>query len=262
MARTKSAEAAVQEKSGTEVNSSTEAKENGAVGGNKAKKGKETSTYTVEEFVKAADSVFGNYSIANPTASISFGGGGTGSATVTASLNAAGGEVGRNGPELSWVGEEGLEYIIPTVPGRRSRGIELWKAAGRTLGVLDSDGNISAHAAGGMVGSGFGFTPEDAGQITWEPENEDDTVWSVMGRSSKGDSSKESSEGEGTTVSVEAPKNSQGEGGNTFTINVDMSPVFRIDGEGMDDDRIMEVVQSRIRAHRLGRALTAWSSSG
>ena len=61
MARTKSAEAAVQEKSGTEVNSSTEAKENGAVGGNKAKKGKETSTYTVEEFVKAADSVFGKH---------------------------------------------------------------------------------------------------------------------------------------------------------------------------------------------------------
>ena len=68
-----------------------------------------------------------------------------------------------------------------------------------------------------------------------------------MGRSSKGDSSKESSEGEGTSVSVEAPKDTQGEGGNTFTINVDMSPVFRIDGDDVDDDRIMEVVQSRIR---------------
>lgn len=192
-------------------------------------------------------SIHVNYSIANPTASISFGGGGTGSATVTASLNAAGGEVGRNGPELSWVGEEGLEYIIPTVPGRRTRGIELWKAAGRTLGVLDSDGNISAHAAGGMVGNGSGFTPEDVGQITWEPENKDDVIWSVMGRSSKGDSNKETSEGEGTTVSVETPKESQGTGGNTFTINVDMSPVFRIDGDNMDDDRIMEVVQSRIR---------------
>ena len=187
------------------------------------------------------------YSIVNPSASISFGGGGTGSAVVTASLNAAGGEVGRNGPELSWVGEEGLEYIIPTVPGRRSRGIELWKAAGRTLGVLDSDGNISAHAAGGMVGNVFGYNPEDTGQITWEPENKDDVVWSVTGRSSKGDSSKESSEGEGTSVSVETPKNTQGYGGNTFTINVDMSPVFRIDGDDVDDDRIMEVVQSRIR---------------
>lgn len=192
-------------------------------------------------------SIHVNYSIANPSASISFGGGGTGSATVTASLNAAGGEVGRNGPELSWVGEEGLEYIIPTVPGRRTRGIELWKAAGRTLGVLDSDGNISAHAAGGMVGNGFGYTPEDAGQITWEQENEDDVVWSVMGRSSKGDSSKESSEGEGTSVSMETPKDTQGESGNTFTINVDMSPVFRIDGDDVDDDRIMEVVQRRIR---------------
>lgn len=192
-------------------------------------------------------SIHVNYSIANPSASISFGGGGTGSATVTASLNAAGGEVGRNGPELSWVGEEGLEYIIPTVPGRRSRGIELWKAAGRTLGVLDPAGNISAHAAGGIVGNGFGFTPEDAGQITWEPENKDDEVWSVMGRSSKGDSNKESSEGERTSVSTEVAQNSQGEGGNTFTINVDMSPVFRIDGDNVDDDRIMEVVQSRIR---------------
>ena len=61
MARTKSAEAEVQEKSGTEVNSPTEAKENGAVGGNEAKSKKEESTYTVEEFVKAADSVFGTH---------------------------------------------------------------------------------------------------------------------------------------------------------------------------------------------------------
>lgn len=61
MARTKSAEAAVQEKSGTEVISSTEAKENGAAGGNEAKKGENTSTYTVDEFVKAADSVFGKH---------------------------------------------------------------------------------------------------------------------------------------------------------------------------------------------------------
>ena len=57
-----------------------------------------------------------------------------------------------NGAELSWVGEEGLEYIIPTVPARRQRGIELWKSAGRTLGVLGPDDEISAHASGGIVG--------------------------------------------------------------------------------------------------------------
>ena len=43
-------------------------------------------------------------------------------------------------------------YIIPTVPARRQRGIELWESAGRTLGVLGSDGQISAHANGGIVG--------------------------------------------------------------------------------------------------------------
>ena len=57
-----------------------------------------------------------------------------------------------NGAELSWLGEEGLEYIIPTVPARRQRGIELWKSAGRTLGVLGPDDEISAHASGGIVG--------------------------------------------------------------------------------------------------------------
>lgn len=66
--------------------------------------------------------------------------------------HASGGEVGLNGAELSWVGEEGLEYIIPTVPARRQRGIELWKSAGRTLGVLGPDDEISAHASGGVVG--------------------------------------------------------------------------------------------------------------
>ena len=48
--------------------------------------------------------------------------------------------------------QKALEYIIPTVPARRQRGIELWESAGRTLGVLGSDGQISAHANGGIVG--------------------------------------------------------------------------------------------------------------
>lgn len=61
MARTKGAEDTVQEKSGAEVNSSTGDKENGAVGGNDSKKNKDTSTYTVEEFVRAADSVLGKH---------------------------------------------------------------------------------------------------------------------------------------------------------------------------------------------------------
>lgn len=191
-------------------------------------------------------SIHVNYSIANPTASISFSGGGSGSATVSASLNAAGGEVGRNGPELSWVGEEGLEYIIPTVPGRRQRGIELWRAAGRTLGVLGS-GDVSEHANGGIVGAGNVLVPQDAEQFDQIPDSDEEGIWTVTGRSVKGDSSDDASEGEGTKVSLNALPKESGDGGNTFEINVDMNPVIRIDGDGMDEDRIFEVLQSRIR---------------
>lgn len=86
-----------------------------------------------------------------PSASISTSSSGS-SVSATIAGHASGGEVGLNGAELSWVGEEGLEYIIPTVPARRQRGIELWKSAGRTLGVLGPDDEISAHASGGIVG--------------------------------------------------------------------------------------------------------------
>lgn len=49
---------------------------------------------------------------------------------------------------LSWVGEEGPEAIIPLVPGRRTRGLQLWEKAGRMLGV-------QYHANGGIVGGSY-----------------------------------------------------------------------------------------------------------
>lgn len=103
-------------------------------------------------FTASADvAVTLNWHITNPSASISTSSSGS-SVSATIAGYASGGEVGLNGAELSWVGEEGLEYIIPTVPARRQRGIELWKSAGRTLGVLGPDDEISAHASGGIVG--------------------------------------------------------------------------------------------------------------
>ena len=38
-------------------------------------------------------------------------------------------------PEIAWHGEEGLEAIIPLVPQRRDRGIDLWGQAGEMLGM-------------------------------------------------------------------------------------------------------------------------------
>lgn len=72
-----------------------------------------------------------NYKLANPTANISFSGGGTGSATVNATLHAEGGYFDQ--PHLGIVGEAGGEYIIPMNGSDRSK--EMWADAGRMLGL-------------------------------------------------------------------------------------------------------------------------------
>lgn len=86
-----------------------------------------------------------NYKLANPSATISFSGGGTGTATVSAGIasNAEGSIV--NGRLLSWVGEDGPEAIIPLGNKRRQRGLDLWMQAGRMMGVGE-------HAEGGIIG--------------------------------------------------------------------------------------------------------------
>ena len=113
--------------------------------------GEVQSTFSQGFTASANVAVTLNWHITNPSASISTSSSGS-SVSATIAGHASGGEVGLNGAELSWVGEEGLEYIIPTVPSRRQRGIELWESAGRTLGVLGPDNQISAHANGGTVG--------------------------------------------------------------------------------------------------------------
>lgn len=105
-----------------------------------------------------------DYSLVNPTKTFTIGGGGSGSTTLTVSAYASGGYV--NDKQLSWVGEEGPEAIIPLVPGRRNRALELYKEVGDILGVqANANGNIigeatpfsggartvSAHASGGYV---------------------------------------------------------------------------------------------------------------
>ena len=78
-----------------------------------------------------------NYSLANPSKTISFGGGATGSATVTASLHATGGIFDE--PHLGMVAEAGPEAIIPL--DGSGNAMELWQEAGKRLGVLE-DGPI------------------------------------------------------------------------------------------------------------------------
>jgi TP901 family phage tail tape measure protein len=167
-----------------------------------------------------------DWSIVNPTKSIRFTSSDSGGiASINASFHAAGGKVGKNGAELSWVGEEGPEYIIPTVPGRRSRGISLWEQAGQALGVLDRNGQISAHADGGIVGVAGTAIP----LVSESDGEEEESIWSVTGSQTRPGTGKDSSNG------------------NNIEINIDLNPVIQIEGDDMDEQEIFEVVLSRCR---------------
>lgn len=87
-----------------------------------------------------------NYRLANPSATISFSGGGSGTATVNGSISSHANGGFAYGPELTWWGEDGPEVIIPLGSKRRQRGLELWAQAGEMLGV-------GKHADGGFIGS-------------------------------------------------------------------------------------------------------------
>ena len=184
-----------------------------------------------------------DWHITNPLASISTSNKGS-SVSATIAGHAFGGEVGTNGPELSWVGEEGLEYIIPTVLGRRQKGIDLWMQAGKTLGMFESEDEISAHASGGAVGAGSSLIPEDSMQLEQMPEKKDAVVWSVMGQAISSESSKGASEGDEVTSTVNnTQQNSSGE---KVEINVNMNPVIKIEGNNMDKEEIFQVLQERM----------------
>lgn len=59
-----------------------------------------------------------------------------------------------SGKRLSWICEEGPEAIIPLVPGRRQRALELYEQTGKILGV-------EQHARGGITGQVNPFISED-----------------------------------------------------------------------------------------------------
>lgn len=111
--------------------------------------------------VKTYASIWVDYQLANPSATINFGGGGTGSTSITASVvgHATGGYF--DSPHLAWIAEGGSgEYVIPMDGSERSK--EMWSDAGRMLGVMGRDEPISVapnmSRASGMSESGNGVS--------------------------------------------------------------------------------------------------------
>lgn len=90
-----------------------------------------------------------------------------------------------SGPELSWIGEDGMEAIIPLSGKYRSRGLELYQEAGKYLGV-------GTHAEGGISGSDAApFSSfsneviEHKGENLSQPDNQATTIQVAVNPSSQ-----------------------------------------------------------------------------
>lgn len=168
--------------------------------------------------------------------------------------HATGGMV--NGRELSWVGEEGPEMIIPLVPARRERAVELYQQAGEILGV-------TAHANGGLVGSGSSsyISPVTGnytdsyydGHTSNHNEFSSDTVDYLSQTVNEAPvSSNLFSDDDSTTFTSSSTQNVASTSQNVtvrpeVTVKVDVNPEFNITGGEKSEDEIMAVIRRHMK---------------
>lgn len=178
-----------------------------------------------------------NYRLANPSATISFSGGGSGTATVNASIasNAEGDII--TGPLLSWVGEDGPEAIIPLGSKRRSRGLSLWEKAGELLGV-------KKYAEGGVVENPrYSSNPlQNSADLNYINE--------TLSKAPRGNNEFPEGDMEEAPYSNVVPIESNKDDGGKKTevsVNVQLTPTFQINGEGKSEDDIVRIIRSHLK---------------
>jgi TP901 family phage tail tape measure protein len=168
--------------------------------------------------------------------------------------HATGGMV--NGRELSWVGEEGPEMIIPLVPARRERAVELYQQAGEILGV-------TAHANGGLVGSGSSSYTSPVtrnymdsyydGHTSRHNEFSSDTVDYLSQTVNEAPvASNLFSEDDSTAFTSSSSQNVASTSQNVtvrpeVTVKVDVNPEFNITGGEKSEDEIMAVIRRHMK---------------
>lgn len=168
--------------------------------------------------------------------------------------HATGGMV--NGRELSWVGEEGPEMIIPLVPARRERAVELYQQAGEILGV-------TAHANGGLVGSGSSSYTSPVtrnymdsyydGHTSHHNEFSSDTVDYLSQTVNEAPvASNLFSEDDSTASTSSSSQNVASTSQNVtvrpeVTVKVDVNPEFNITGGEKSEDEIMAVIRRHMK---------------
>lgn len=168
--------------------------------------------------------------------------------------HATGGMV--NGRELSWVGEEGPEMIIPLVPARRERAVELYQQAGEILGV-------TAHANGGLVGSGSSsYTSPVTGNYTdsyydgrtiRHNEFSSDTVDYLSQTVNEAPVASNLFSEDDSTASTSSSSQNVASTSQTVTVRpevtvkVDVNPEFNITGGEKSEDEIMAVIRRHMK---------------
>lgn len=198
------------------------------------------------------------YSLLNPTKTFTIGGGGSGSTTITVSAHASGGYV--NDKQLSWVGEEGPEAIIPLVPGRRNRALELYKEVGDILGVqANANGNIIGEAAplgGGSGSTTIGSTATEMfaySSISDFLSLNDNLLAEAIRNGATGyNGFTEGTESDSDTADEPLSSSSTVETGKTnINLNIQMSPQFNISDSGtgkMDEASIMAIIRKNMKS--------------
>lgn len=168
--------------------------------------------------------------------------------------HATGGMV--NGCKLSWVGEEGPEMIIPLVPARRERAVELYQQAGEILGV-------TAHANGGLVGSGSSSYTSPVtrnymgsyydGYTSRHNEFSSDTVDYLSQTVNEAPvASNLFSEDDSTASTSSSSQNVASTSQNVtvrpeVAVKVDVNPEFNITGGEKSEDEIMAVIRRHMK---------------
>lgn len=199
-----------------------------------------------------------DYSLVNPTKTFTIGGGGSGSTTLTVSAHASGGYV--NDKQLSWVGEEGPEAIIPLVPGRRNRALELYKEVGDILGVqANANGNIIGEAAplgGGSGSTTIGSTATEMfaySSISDFLSLNDNLLAEAIRNGATGyNGFTEGTESDSDTADEPLSSSSTVKTGKTnINLNIQMSPQFNISDSGtgkMDEASIMAIIRKNMKS--------------
>lgn len=190
-----------------------------------------------------------DYQLANPTATINFSGGGSGTATVSASISghANGGYVGSK--QLSWLAEEGYgEFVIPTAPGRRARALDLYAQAGQMLGV-------GAHAEGGFVGGKYApFSGQNSAGINYINEALKDSPMGGNEATEGNHSSDYKEDNSKSRTDYYSPETKSPGNENTsdrkpvIQVNVDLSPEIHISSsDGQNEEELKRILKKLMK---------------